>query len=1470
MSHKSWKILGIALGAVCLLCVCLWYIVSSQGFMSAAANRSAELAAETLGTKIEIANIKANSWCELEIDGLAVYDKQEQLIAKAETAAVRFTPWEVFSKAPAECIDEVDIKNADVSILQRADGSWNVEDLISDTESTTKFTAKINIADSTLRSRYNNNDIMLEKVNGYVDMAAYPALSLKADCENQGARVELSATLDSKDLAAAGKAGGRQTFQLSLQDVAVEKYLPYLPTGTIPEQTIKNIAGRITKLDIAGQRIGQELVYSGQAELTDGSFILLENNKIEKARALVSFNEREAMVFVNAESNGQKASAHGKVLMNGGQPLLDLTVESQSFDPSKIMADLPYEGAVKFAAHVTGAADAPRVDAELAIPQGTFSGISFNNLTAHASYADSMVLVKDLKAGIAGGTVEVDGSFDAGSYDFVAAAELEDISAAQAGAIAADFGVNMDVSTLSGSVSGALAASGNAHTPDSLQITGSLDTRGISYMGISTAELKTSFAKHGDVVTIDYLSAILPNGGSFGAEGKIYLYKSLDLSFYGSEVDLSMIDALVPEASIAGFLDIKGTMKGDINNPVVRAKYAAHDGSIYHQPYDSLHGSAAGNLKGVKIDDFVMSSGEKTKWYAKGVLGFLGDKYIDMRVDTVAARMEDIMQAVAPEQKLTGNVDNVITITGTLTNPNIVGYVHFYQGSYNGIFINGMDGDYYVENNAIRLQDFHVFTPWVDVDFNGTIDEASNIKLAAKVHEIDLSRYNKLLPIPLSGKAQFSGNLTGTLNHPFFEGQLSAQDMTVNGQAVKGVSGIVQYSEKFIFFKDINFTQSEGKYTFDGRVNLQTKGLHGKLKVDKGDIHSIVAMGGLPDNGITGTLSGESSFGGTLERPQVSVSAQVTDGFLGAYPLNNVIINAGLDGRRLYVDNFSGNEGSAGSFKAAGTVDLDGAVDMNVSLQAIDAGALTEAAGIKTQVAGTLNTEVHIGGTFDNPQAVIPVSVQNLQVQSTLLDRVEGILKLADKAVEIQQLTAAKTYNQNTYSLNASGKIPLAALTDEMPTESNQFDVNFALDNADLSLLPTVSEYIDWAIGPTEGQMHLQGTAQRPYLTGSLNVADGAMKLKGVVKPVTGMNLRVLFNGNTFTMEQCTGMMGSGGFNAVGFVHLDGNTPDDYNLDVNFDNLDVDSTVFKGGLNATINVQDKEIPSPDGGAQKIPLVSGRLFLENVLISLPHELPTSSDGLPLVALDYAVELGKNVRFLSPSLGDLRLAGGAYFGGTTLYPNTSGSIFVTRGNLSYLKTNFKVYEGAINFGQVGTLLPNVVLKAGTKINKTNVFLSLTGPIANMQFRLMSNPKMAEADIIQLLTLRSEYYNHDRSDTSKFISALNIGLQMTILSEVEEAMRNVLNLDVFAIERDTLTSRDYHADGTEKNGDKKDYEVYNITLGKNISDKVLVKYSQSMTTSDFSYGLDYEISDKFTLSYKRNQDNDYYAGIEARITF
>ncbi|MGN0763168.1 MAG: hypothetical protein ACI4MK_07255, partial [Aristaeellaceae bacterium] len=698
---KGWKIAGGVLGALCLVFVCIFMGLSSQWFMSLAAEKAGSMAAAALDTRISLGTVQVKSWRELQVDGIDVYDKRQQLLAHADEAVIRLSPFAMLEKSAAEGISSIDISGADVTVVQRDDGSWNYEDLISDEQSDTRFTAKINVADSTLRSRYNNQDIVLEKVNGYVDMAAYPAVSLRAACEKQGASMQLSATVDTDN-------GARQTFQLDLQDAELADYVQYLPAGTIPEDTVRDISGRLSRLQIAGERTGTELYYSGQAELADGSFVLLGENKVEKAQALITFNEKEARVFASAETSGQQAAAHGRIIMNSGSPLLDMIVSSEGFEPTVIFKDIPYEGAVKFTAHVTGAVTDPRVDADVQVASGRVQGIGFSGLKADVSYGDSMIVVNHASAGLAGGTLSVTGTFDAKTYDFTGAAGLQGLQAGQlamladnaAGGSISDGGLS-GLTSAGGSISGDVSFAGNLEQLDGIRVFGNLKGRALEYQGLTVSELSASVGKQGDKVTIDYLSCLLPGRGRFGIEGSVVLSQSVDLSFYGDNVDMSLLDKLVPEAPIAGFLDIKGTMQGDIQNPVVRARYAARDGSIYHQPFDRLHGSAGGSLRGVKINDFVMEKGEKTKWYAQGMLGFLGDKGINMRVDTVSARMEDIMQAVAPDQKLTGNVDNVITITGTLKNPNITGYVHFYQGSYNGIFINGMDGDYFVRDGMV-------------------------------------------------------------------------------------------------------------------------------------------------------------------------------------------------------------------------------------------------------------------------------------------------------------------------------------------------------------------------------------------------------------------------------------------------------------------------------------------------------------------------------------------------------------------------------------------------------------------------------------------------------------------------------------------------------------------------------------------------------------------------------------------------
>uniref|UniRef100_UPI00386FB497 hypothetical protein n=1 Tax=Anaerovibrio slackiae TaxID=2652309 RepID=UPI00386FB497 len=125
MTHKSWKLAGGAVGVLCLVFVCLWGVVSSQSFMSMAAEQAGAIATEALDTRISLGNVEVKSWRELQVDGIDIYDKRQQLLAHADEAVIRLSPIAMLQKSAAEGISSIDISRADVTIVQREDGTWN-------------------------------------------------------------------------------------------------------------------------------------------------------------------------------------------------------------------------------------------------------------------------------------------------------------------------------------------------------------------------------------------------------------------------------------------------------------------------------------------------------------------------------------------------------------------------------------------------------------------------------------------------------------------------------------------------------------------------------------------------------------------------------------------------------------------------------------------------------------------------------------------------------------------------------------------------------------------------------------------------------------------------------------------------------------------------------------------------------------------------------------------------------------------------------------------------------------------------------------------------------------------------------------------------------------------------------------------------------------------------------------------------
>ena len=1438
------KTAGGILGVLLLVLTFLWGLSQQEAVMAQVEQKAADMASEVLGTKVAVGEIAVNSLHEVTIHDIALYDRQAECIARAESAEVHFRLLSVLQD-PAAAVDEVIVRRAEANLTEREDGSWNFEDIKTESEGETSFRGTVRLEDSKVTGRLSGGqELALGQVNGQLAFSDPSNARFDVTADSRGASVAASGTISS----------GRQIVHVEAENTDIMEYLHLLPAGTLPED-ITILSGQIPKASMDILNRAGVLSFSGQALYENGKVRVLDT-EVQDIRGRVTFTDAEAVLSADAEANGQKAHAQGKIRWDTGTPYLDLTASSDSFAPEAVLKEIPVAGAASFEAHITGTVKAPVVDGTIKAASAVIYDIPIQNLSAHVRYAEDTVYADQLRAGIWNGRISGEAELQAKDLSYTAHIKTDGLDAADAAKYLPE------AEEISGLISADLGLHGKGTELSELTVYGSLSAEQGRFRGIPVDRLNTSFFVKGDNITVDYMSIQMPNRSSIGMEGTIQNGRFLDLAFYGGHVDLSLFAHLLPQAALSGLSDFRGSVKGDAANPLVEMDFSSLRGTLFHQPYDSIKAKVSGSLDGIGIDTFQIEKDGRDVWLVMGSVGLTGEKRIDLRVDTIGARMEDIMALIAPDQPLTGNVDNTIRFTGTLDHPEMVGYIHFTRGSYRGILISGMDGDYFIEGDQIRLQDFHIYSPMVDMDVNGTINRlTTEMDMTVSVHDINMKRLRHKFPYETEGHGTFEGRIGGSLEAPWFDGVLDAGELIFNDVSMKSVHGHVRYDRGMLSLNDFGFRQGEGSYDVAASLNTETSALSGTVSVQDVEINELCALANQKNDLLQGKLSSIIKLGGTLENPSVYLTGNIQQGSFAGYDIHDISLDMNLMDRIVFFNRLSGRQGEEGFVDMKGNVSLDGPIKLSFSAQNLALGMFSSAAGIETQISGTADIEAEIGGFLANPYAEVEITAKNGGIRRSAFDILTGSFLLKNGLIDVKELVVQKTLAEQLYQASAKGIVPLRALTSDESDELAEYELiklQIALDQADLSLLPVVSDYVEWALGATKGNLEITGTLAHPLVNGSLEIPDGSAKIKGVEKPIEDIQADIRFSGEQMTVKEFSGRMGKGTYHLQGGMRFPRLVLTDYEFSFSADRLDLQSNFYRGPLTMQFHFAEGEIYQ-----HRMPKLSGQIDIDDCEVSIPS-VPDSEGELPDFILDVGIHVGKDVHFYSPYLYDMYLSGDMHFGGTTGHPKSSGSVSVARGGtINYLKTQFNIREGEAHFDQVASFLPSVNFSADTKLPQATIYLSLKGPLDKMKFHLRSSPEMSETDIFQLLTFRTSSKTGQAHINAGDL--LLVGLQIGFLSEVESAIRKSLFVDTFSISRGSGSAFDRHIDESKRNED-----VYNVQIGKYVTDRVMLRYTQSFGGKNIHrYGAQYDLNDRVGFTLER-EGNEYIAGVEARFKF
>lgn len=1428
---------GIIVFIVGIIIAAFFYVNSPQFKAQAAKLISAQIE-NTLGDKIDMDAVYFVSANSAAVDNLKIYDKNDELIGSADKIVFTADIMSMIKQSPLAGLSEIEIDNPDINLVKRDDGKWNVEDLLnSDSNTSMDFRGKVKVNNGSLNAKFDGMEIGVNQIALTVDCADMDAIKLDGNFVRNDANFSVNGIVGTDE---------NTNVDITAENINAMEYLPYIPQDKLSGVNIKSGHIDKAKIKVVSDFKGSYL-FNGAVRFKDVG-LEAQGYDIQNVDGIAILKNQDLQLFVKGQVQGQNIAVHGKIINYMTEPDLRLVVESKDFRPEAFLDNSPFKGSVAINAAVYGKLDDIKAGAQIKADKATVYGYDVKDIAIEARYDQKQIFVDDLRADFAGGWLWASGMCNIDDLSYKGTFKFANI----------DLSVFKDyVPDLTGIAMAEGDFKGQGTNTDGLNISGRLEVNNASYQNIPVNKLQASFYKEGDKIQIDAFSADLANGGTIAGKGGLVNNDTLEGEFYASNIDMAIAKQFAGDVDINGIANFKGHISGKIDNPVLQVNIMARDGSVMYQPFDTLYVSAIGNLDGMRVDTAKLVKNSQVTHEANGILGFKGEKVIDMTVKTQTARMENLIKAVMPDLKITGNVDNTIHLTGSLENIQASGDLHFYEGSLNGILISEINGKYEYKNGDTYLHNFVITSPFIKANLDGSIDSEQSFDLKLQANEILLDKLQVDLPYPVSGKANFNGTLQGKVGALNFDGILTADDILLNGEPINNVYGHLSLAHRLLQLEQFSFKQKDGDWALNASVDLNTKVVKGAANIENADIHSAMAMANLKNDILKGNFNGGATLEGTYEQPKVYLKGSMPQGSLKDFPLQNIELDAQLDNTIIKLNRFYGEQG-AGKIAAEGSVDYAGGpLEGRISANNMDINLLTHLCDLNLDLTGTMNGDIQLSGTLNDPEANIALSAQGGGKQ---FDTAYVLANLKDNIISINQAAITK----GACAIKSNGTIPLAALDTSKRTvesESDEMNLKVYLDNTDLSILPSFTPYVEWAMGNVQGDVTIGGTVSDPEIDGKLTTTDSAIKFKYINSPIQNMNADIEFKNDLMTVKQFDGVVGTGTYTMQGSSNITSSGLSNYNFTMNLNHLDVVSDYYTGPLNGSVQINQTQFHD-----KVMPKLTANFDFNDLTVSMPPLPETSDEPLPEIALDINVNLGDNVHAYDSLLYDLYLQGAFSIKGTTRHPDSSGKLTANRGTINVLKTIFNIEKGDIVFNQFDSFFPSIDFLAVTRLDRVKVFASLQGPLdKELTPKLTSEPSMNESEIIKLLAFRTDYKDNSGELTSSDLASLaTVGIQMSFLNEIEGNLRNVLDLDLLRISRNTLSDSDRKRFATEDN------EVYNVEIGKYLSDKVMLKYTQGINYDYNNVGLQYYINNNLDFSSSVDNGGAFNVKLEMQWNF
>ena len=1363
---------------------------------------------------------------DIELQNVSLRDESNHLVANVPTMNVSMKWSSVPSivmgnSSGAAVVSTITLDKPDIHVWQLADGSWNVNSLLKPSPKSDKksFDGNIVINDATSVIRFKDGNVhRLAKLDGNI--------ALNLDGMTKGV---LNGLLDDHSIAINGSVDMNKMddFDLFVQADAVDVsgIMNLAPTNknlSVTAGVLHDVKAQITSRDGKYSMSGN-LAFDG----VDGTYKNGSTTyQISKGKGKIFFQNNNILISRSGwYINNQAVKVNGLVTLSDDVDLnLNAVADSVALET---FTNNQFTGIIGGRVHIGGTSVNPNVSGTIKSNEVSYDDYRIDSGEANFIYSDGTVDIRDATLYIGDGSVNGRGKYNVDSGDFSVEGTIHN-------AEIAPFTQNL-ATPISGIVNGDFAVTGKNRNITALE--GNVIGSGISARGISLDTAKLSFTKSGTITNIAVTGAM--GNGLLSGYGTID-NNNLNLSLSADSLDVSNFSTFVGK-SIFGNITGYASITGDLDNVSVT-------GSITSPEiiYDGAHFNSIN--AGFTIKDHVLALENASIGDGDGAITIGGTLNLDsnalnMRARAKAVRIENLIRPFT-DIPLTGWFESENEIRGTVDNPYVHGYAHLYDGSYSGKLISDAKFDYTLDNQILTLPDFTVQGYGAVIRGSGTASESSlNIDLDGK--NIDIGRLLVNTDYDVKGYVQAKGHIGGSLYNPNFNGSVTSNFLTINGEGITNISGTLYADKTVVNLEKFEFDEEQGGH-YMARAGMSTVGdkrLFGTLEVSNGRVNNLLSLLGKPVDKLDGSLSGTVDLGGTYGNPSLNVVGSIKDVTIDTKVVGDATIDASLENRKFKIRTLK-LPVDDGLIAAGGTVDLDGDADLQIAVRDVDIEPFLPLIGDNINATGSVTGVINMTGATKNPKVELSASLANGSYNGIDIDQGFVLATMENHVINVQRIQGVK----GDYKLSAYGKIPLAALYTTGYLDANDskaMDMTIDFNEADMAVIPLITPTVKEATGALKGLVHVTGTIDQPEAYGTVSVRKGTMKIKTIGNEFKDIDGDLIFSGQQADFQSRISA-GKGTAGLAAKVNWTGHEMTNYRMAIQLDGLDLANEYISGPLQGELYIAEKN---------GIPTLMGDLNLENMKFKIPLSLETSESTRNL-GIDVNVHAGKNVRLYDRSLYDMRIRGDVHFGGSVFTPTSSGQFNVVSGTFKYLSHTFDITKGTATFAS-GSYLPMLQLDAETNVGTYNIHLGVKGTVDHMDLTLKSEPSLSRKQIISMLTFGRGEPSNSSTITNEDANALAVaGAQMFAFGYVQDAVQNALGLDRVNITTGSIDPNEPTSRETSGN--------YNIEIGKYVLPRTMITYTQGINNKQNKYGIEYSLrrSVKFN-AWHTSQGSTYFGG-------